>query len=278
MNATRAFLLLAVCLGFAACGGGGGGGGGQGVLGIQDAAVQPLSPDYRATFSVTGTATASSAPVSIPLTGSLTLENEGVQVVYPVEVSRTGWRVKTTLVLDVPLIVRTQYPQLPAQITVAYTEFIEMAADGSWTSLGAETTDTVSGGGGTYRTWASAPLLLRRPQLLAGQVIDNPTTDMLSDDLSTVAGTRRLVRTVAPSTTTLVTPLGAMECLVVDEVETLSGGSVPATPVSYRRWERPDYGVLRLEIDTFTYAGTFDGQPTTLTVRDVVAALESLRR
>lgn len=264
-----------------ACGGGGGAGDPAGeVLGIAGPDVLPPSADYRAVFACSAQAQASTAPIGLTLTGRLTIENAGTTVVYPLEPARSALEMRNTLVLDVPALVRTQVPQLPEQVTVLATDYVEVAADGAWYSLGGATTDTRPGFGETYRTWASSPILVRRPQLLPGQVIDNAAVEMLAEDLVTVLATRRLVRSVSDETVVLTTPLGRLECYVVEEVETLQGTAPDAEPqvVAYRRWERPDFGVLRLELDLFSVTIEGDTGPVTVTLRNVECALESLVR
>lgn len=218
------------------------------------------------------------APTPIGLSGTYTIENTGDTVVSPLDALQVGTKVANTLVLDVPLAVRTQVPQLPPQVTGTFTEYIRFAPDGSWYSLGYDGTDIWSGSNQTYYAWASPPVKLREPEMAAGQVIQNPTVDMLADDLTTVLLQRQLTRATANATEVLHTPMGMLECYVVTDTETLTidTAGAPPPPIVYRRWERPDYGVLRLELDAISYTTEYNMQPLTVTLRNVVCVLRSL--
>jgi hypothetical protein len=276
----RSSLLLPLVFLAVACGGGGGGTSTPQVLGIQTSTVDPMGMDYRAVFDCTATVSVSTNPASLGLTGTYTVENTGNVISYAPDRGRQGMEVLNTLVLDIPAVVRTQYPQLPPTVTLSFTDYVEVAQDGTWYSLGQETTDTYSGNGTTYRTWAAAPIKIMEPELFPGQSFSNPAVDMLSDDLSTVVATRQLTRSTAAGSEILNTPLGALQCYVTTQTETVTpqtGDTTPYTAV-FLRWERPDYGLLRLEIDEFSVDVVYEEQPLTVTLRDVVCVLRSLSR
>ena len=264
----------------AACGGGGGSPVvAPRVEGIQSPDVDALSPTYRAVFACRARANVPAFPAGIDVTGTLTIENSGEIVTSPLDGSRSGSRVVTTLVLVVPTVVRLQAPQLPPTITVSYAEIIEVDMDGAWYLLGRETTDPRVGIDESYRSWAASPILLQAPQMIAGQTVGNPPTDVLADDLVTVLAVRQLTRTFAGETEALSTVLGRLECHVVTEEDRYTDlGDLPGPyALDSTRWERPDLGPLRIEYESFTYEGEFEGEPISVTLRDIVCELESLQ-
>lgn len=241
-------------------------------------AVAPLAPDYRAVFDCEARVQLSELPIPVALQGTYTLENEGEQIAYPGDGSRRGWKVRSTLELQVPAILRLQDPGIPASLTIVAREFIEVADDGSWYSLGAEIEDPLLDPPDTTRTWWASPMKLLEPTMAARQVITNPSTDVLDETFTDVLGTRASTRATAADTVVLDTPLGEIECFRSEVDETLSGVLPGSLPVDIRteRWEHPDMGLIRLEVEGLSYDGEYDGQPITIEIDRLSCLIRSL--
>ncbi len=269
---------LAALLLLAACGGGGGGSSAAPVQLITSNVVQAMPAGYRAVFDASARVSVSTAPVPIDLTGTYTLSNEGTTVVYPLDTSRSGTKVKSEIELVVPQIVRNQYPSLPATVLLTLREYVEFANDGTWYALGGDAEDPTAVPPVTHVSWAATPTVDFEPTIFPGQTVDVPETDVLADDLVTVLASRKSTRTVALATEVLDTPLGRLECYRSDVIETVQPNAPGALPVevTYRRWERPDLGLIQLHLENYQVTVTYQMQPVTITVQRMDAYLRSL--
>ena len=276
----RYALLLTVCLGLlVACGGGGTGGpSGPDVVKIESNDVDPLSPTYRAVFDCTATFRVSGTALPITVDGTLTIENEGVMVTHPVYSSREGWKVKNTLVLIVPASIRAQIPTLPETITVVVREYVEVAVDGSWYSLGGDAEDPTTDPVETYQSWFDLPLLNLQPTMFAGQTFTSGPSDVLNETATETLAWRQNLRTVAQETENVNTPLGLLECYRATVIETVTPNVTEpqATEILYERWERPDMGLIRMHAEGYEITVDNDGTPVTITLDSLDCTLLSL--
>ena len=272
-------LLVPFALLLAACGGGSTGGPvDDGVIRIDSNEVAPLDPDYRAVFDATARIRISGIPLPVTLTGTYVLENEGETVVYPGDESRTGWKVRSTLTIDVPAALRLQNPELPSEIEIVAREFIQVQEDGAWMSLGGELVDPTQEPPVTLRSWWASPMQLLEPVMEPDQVIDVPLTDVLDEQFVETIGMRATSRVTQSDTEVVSTALGDLECYVTEVAETLRSaepGALPI-PIGYMRWERPDLGLVRLVGEGLSYEGIIEDQPVRIDVDRLEALLRSL--
>ena len=286
---STAFLLL-----LAACGGGGGGADvppSPTVIPITSNDVAPLSPTYRAVFDTEVTVRVSGQALPFTLGGSLTIENEGLPVAYPLDDAIEAQSLKNTLLLQIPANLRLLLEQaassqlgqdvtIPSQVTRVAREYIHVDAGGRWFSVGGDVENPTADVEPTpvYRTWWASPMLEQEATMFAGQSLSNPATNVLADDLQTVIGTRANQRDVEDASVELNVLGRRYEALVAQLTESLAStdpqGGVAI--VSYTRWERPDLGLLRLHAEGLEVTVPTQGGDVTIRLETLDARIVSL--
>ncbi|MFV1957804.1 MAG: hypothetical protein ACC662_00180 [Planctomycetota bacterium] len=295
-------LVLGVLL-LPACGGGGTSGSNltpppDTVVKITSNDVGPITTTYRAVYDWQASVSVSGQALDTTVTGTLTIENEGTKTNYPVDPTKDGWSMKTTIVLRLTALQRALIataienqtgtrPDIPSELPAVATVYVHEAEDGSRWSLGGVVDNPLSSEdpAPTYGGWWETPMLEVESTMFGGQTFGNDATDLLADDLVTVLATRSNSFSIASSTQELDVLGKTYETYVTTVTETLAvepssptalvaGGTGP-TIATYTRWERPDMGILAFQADDRTFTVDAGGTPTTITLENMNGTIRS---
>ncbi len=277
-----------------ACGGGGGGvepPPAPSTVAITANDVAPLDPTYRAVFDARVTVRITGQPLPFTLDGTLTIENEGADVEYPLDAEIDAQSLKHTLFLRIPATLRALLEQaaagelgqdvsIPESISTVAREYIHVDADGRWFSIGGQIEDVMSTEvpAPTFVAWWAVPMLELESTMFPDQSFASEATDVLAEDLVTVVGTRANQRRIAPASTELDVLGRRYEVYVADVTETIAASdpSSDASTVTYRRWERPDLGLLRLHAEGYEVTVPTDQGDVTLRLETLDAVIVTL--
>lgn len=277
-----------------ACGGGGGGVDltpAPATIPITSNDVAGLSATYRAVFDARVTVRITGQPLPFTLDGTLTIENEGTDVEYPLDPTIQAQSLKHTLVLSIPASLRTLLEQaaaaelgqdvtIPEEVSTVARDYVHVDADGRWFSVGGQIEDVMSPDvpAPTYDAWWATAMLELESTMFAGQSFSSEATDVLAEDLVTVVGTRASQRQVAPASVELDVLGRRYEVYVADVTETVASPELPAdeNAVTYRRWERPDLGLLRLHAEGYEVTVPTDQGDVTLRLETLDATIVAL--